>query len=290
MDWIISIQKAIDYVEEHILEEINYEKVAKYAYSSSFHFQRIFTAVCGFTLGEYVRNRRLSLAGEELAKGESKVLDIALKYGYDTHESFSRAFSRFHGVSPSQAKNGALIKSYSRLSVKLILSGGTTLNYRIEKKESFDLVVRKKSFPKNQELKEVEIAQFWGECFSNGTVNEIIKYANDKIFGKSIVGASFETETTEDDFPYAIGASYNGETIIEEHLSVVRIPAHTYIAFKCAGRMPEAFKDTCRQICNEFFPTSEYQPCGLDFEVYPPIDEHNSNYSCEIWVAVEKRI
>ena len=101
MDRITGLQRALDYVEENITEQINYEEAAKRAYSSSFHFQRVFNAICGFTPGDYIRFRRLSLAGSELASTDRKVIDVALKYGYDTPESFSRAFTRFHGISPS---------------------------------------------------------------------------------------------------------------------------------------------------------------------------------------------
>ena len=105
MDWIQGVQRAVDYVEAHITEPIDYEEAAKQAYSSSFHFQRVFSILCGFTLGDYIRMRRLSLAGNELASSGIRVIDAALKYGYDTPESFSRAFTRFHGVTPSQAKH-----------------------------------------------------------------------------------------------------------------------------------------------------------------------------------------
>lgn len=105
MDWVIGIQKAIDYIEEHLTDEIDYEKVAAQSYSSSFHFQRVFSILCGFTLGEYIRNRRLSLAGAELAGRDVKVIDVALKYGYDNPDSFARAFQKFHGVTPKAAKS-----------------------------------------------------------------------------------------------------------------------------------------------------------------------------------------
>ena len=104
MNWIQGIQSAIDYVEANITEEIDFEEAARQAYSSSFHFQRVFGILCGFSLGEYIRMRRLSLAGEELSKGNAKIIDIALRYGCDTPESFSRAFTRFHGIAPSGAR------------------------------------------------------------------------------------------------------------------------------------------------------------------------------------------
>lgn len=290
MDWIIGIQRAIDYVEEHIAEEIDYEEAAKRAYSSSFHFQRTFAIICGFTLGEYIRNRRLSLAGEELIDGKSKVIDVALKYGYETPESFSRAFARFHGVPPSRAGKGAVLKSFSRLFVKLILSGGTTMNYRIERAEAFDLLVKRRRFPKNQELTTAEITGFWGECTADGTIGRLARHAREGIFGKSILGVSFEAEGTDSEFPYGIGVVCGGNADEEEAgLSVVGIPAHTYAVFECKGKMPEAFQKVCRYICTEFFPTSEYAPCGLEFEVYPSADVANPDYTCEIWVAVVKK-
>ena len=123
MDWVHGIQRAIDYVEAHITEKIDYEEVAKEAYSSPFHFQRVFGVLCGYTLGDYIRMRRLTLAAEELTATNEKIIDVALKYGYDTPESFTRAFSKVHGFTPTEVRNGATVTSFSRLSVKLILSG-----------------------------------------------------------------------------------------------------------------------------------------------------------------------
>ena len=106
MDWITGIQRALDYTEAHLTEEIDYEAVAKEALSSPFHFQRMFGMLCGFSLGDYIRMRRLTLAAEELMRTDRKVIDIALQYGYDTPESFSRAFLRFHGIAPTHARQG----------------------------------------------------------------------------------------------------------------------------------------------------------------------------------------
>ena len=146
MNWIQGIQKAIDYIEENITEKIEYEEVAKRAYSSSFHFQRMFGIMCGFTLGEYIRKRRLTLAGNELLNKNLKVIDVAFKYGYETPESFARAFQKFHGIMPSQVKNGSSLKSFSRLSVKIDLIGGNEMNYKIEERPEKILVGYKKRF------------------------------------------------------------------------------------------------------------------------------------------------
>ena len=161
--------------------------------------------------GEYIRWRRLSLAGSELLQSNEKIIDLAMKYGYDTPESFSRAFTRFHGIAPSQAKNNsAVLKSFSRLSVKLILNGGNTMDYRIETKEAFKLIMKKKKVSRSQELTAAEIGEFWKKCGSDGTIESLCKYIpEENIFKDCIVGASFGKDATDEEFPYAIGAMYN---------------------------------------------------------------------------------
>ena len=113
MDWAIGMQKAIDYIEDNLTETIDYDTVAAQSFSSSYHFQRVFSILCGFTVGEYIRNRRLSLAGTELATSDAKVIDIALKYGYESPDSFAKAFQKFHGILPSRPKTTAAALSPS---------------------------------------------------------------------------------------------------------------------------------------------------------------------------------
>jgi AraC family transcriptional regulator len=292
MDWITGIQRAVYYVEAHILEPIDYEEVAKQAYSSSFHFQRVFGILCGFTLGDYIRMRRLSMAGNELSSSGIRVIDAALKYGYDTPESFSRAFTRFHGVSPSQAKQGGVaLKSFSPLSVKLIVDGGNTMNYRIETKDAFQLICKKMRASCKEEMTPEQVSFFWQECNADGTISALCKYVPERnIFKNYLVGASFGKDAADAEFPYAVGACYNGAPVTDAGLTVEQIPAHTYVVFPCIGKMPEAFSKLYQQIYSEFFPTSEYQPCGgTDFEAYPSADVTDPDYTCEIWVAVEKK-
>lgn len=147
MDWITGIQNAIDYIETHLTETIDYDIVAKQSFSSTYHFQRIFSILCGFTVGEYIRNRRLSLAGSELATSDIKVIDVAMKYGYESPDSFAKAFQKFHGVTPSSARmNGSKLRSFSRLILKISLEGGKLMNYRIEEKPEMILTGYKKHF------------------------------------------------------------------------------------------------------------------------------------------------
>lgn len=147
MDWIKGLQRSIDYIEEHLTETIDHETVAAQSFSSSYHFQRVFSILCGFTIGEYIRSRRLSLAGVELAAGNAKVIDVALKYGYESPDSFAKAFKKFHGILPSEVKKGdSNLKSFSRLVLKISLEGGTFMDYRIEKKPEMILTGYKAHF------------------------------------------------------------------------------------------------------------------------------------------------
>lgn len=122
MDWVDAISKAIQYIEEHITEELTADRISENINISSFYFQKGFAMLCGFTIAEYIRNRRLALAGNDLATGEEKIIDIAMKYGYDSPDSFTRAFTRFHGVTPTVArKEQVMLKSFAPLKVKLSL-------------------------------------------------------------------------------------------------------------------------------------------------------------------------
>ncbi len=290
MDWITGIQRALDYTEVHLTEEIDYEAVAKQAYSSSFHFQRIFGMLCGFSLSEYIRMRRLSLAADELHRTDFKVIDIALKYGYDTPESFSRAFTRFHGITPTDARRGGNVKSFSRLSVKLILSGGNTMDYRIETKHAFKIICKQKQVNKPQgDTATADISAFWNESSQNGTMETLCKYAKfDNLQG--ILGICFSGEVADSGFPYGIGVEYNGAPVTDNGFDVIEIPTYTYAVFQCKGKMPDAFKDTYQKICTEFFPQSNYEyGSGVELEVYPSADTQDPNYTCEIWIAVNEK-
>ena len=292
MEWISEIQRAIDYIEQHLTEEIDYEAAAREAYSSSFHFQRVFSILCGFTLGEYVRMRRLSLAANDIIHTDEKIIEIAMKYGYDTPESFTRAFTRFHGVTPSEAKRGAVVKSFSRLSVKLTLIGGTTMDYRIEKVDALKIVCKKKQVTKPENATATaDISAFWDDCTSDGTIKNILGYFPKEPRLKGLLGICFSCDMEANKFPYGIGVEYDGRPLADDSLEVVEIPENTYAVFACRGKMPESFSDTYKKIVTEFFPQNpryEYGQ-GVELEVYPSDDVDNPNYYCEIWIAVKEK-
>ena len=147
MEWVVGIQRAIDYIEDHITEELDYEEIARTGFSSSYHFQRVFSILCGYTLGEYIRSRRLTLAGMELAADKIRVIDAAVKYRYESPDSFAKAFARFHGITPSAAREpGARLRSFARLSIRISLEGGGSMDYRIEEKPEMVLTGYKRFF------------------------------------------------------------------------------------------------------------------------------------------------
>lgn len=154
--WADGLQSAMQYIEDNLTEELQITDIAAKANVSPFYFQRIFSALCGFSVGEYIRNRRLALAGEELSAKNAKIIDIALKYGYDSPDSFTRAFTKFHGVSPSAAKeNGAELKAFAPVRIKLTLEGGIMTEYKIVKKEAFTLIGMAQSFNSDSSYEEI---------------------------------------------------------------------------------------------------------------------------------------
>ena len=291
MNWIQGIQRAIDYVEAHITEEIDFEEVAKQAYSSSFHFQRVFGILCGFSLGEYIRMRRLSLAGEELSRGNAKIIDAALKYGYDTPESFSRAFARFHGITPSEARHGGKVKIFTPLSVKLTFTGGSKMDYRIEKREAFQVVCKRKRVGKPQSANATpDITAMWQEFGADGTMGRLIACLPEHPVMKGLLGICFSSELNAKQFPYGIGVEYDGRPI-DDDLEVVTIPAHTYAVFTSRGKLPDAFIETYHRIVTEFFlQSAQYEYAeNVEFEVYSSADVSDPDYQCEIWIAVNEK-
>lgn len=291
MDWTVGISRALDYIEDNIREKIDFGAVAREAASSPFHFQRVFGLLCGCTLGDYIRMRRLTLAAEELCRTDKRIIDIALDYGYTTPESFCRAFTRFHGTSPTEVRRDGKYRVFSRLFVKLIITGGDTMNCKIIKLDAFTLACRRKHVNKPEgDTATTDISLFWEESGKSGALQSIGKYGRyDRIGG--MLGVCFSNEMDDSGFPYGIGVDYNGRPIEDEGIELVEIPAQTYAVFEIKGKLPEAFHDTYMRICTEFFPQSkDYEyGSGIELEVYPSPDTNSSEYSCETWIAVKEK-
>lgn len=279
MDWIQSLNKAIAYMEQNLLTDLSPEDVAKQVHISNYHFQRAFHLLTGMTIGEYIRSRRLSLAGHELAASNSKVIDIALKYQYETPESFAKAFSRFHGITPSQARiQGAHLKSLNRLLIKITLEGGTVMDYRIESKKAFQALVKVQTF--TPETSQKGIPAFWSDYFSSGMQHQV----------PGAIGICEQEKACDKEFNYGIGCIYTPGKNIPEGFKLLEIPAYTWVIFRCVGPMPGAIQDTWSRIYSEWLPQAEYQLLpDYDLEVYTEGDNQSSDYVSEIWIPVTKK-
>ena len=300
MDWITGIQNAINYIEEHITEELDYEKIAQQSFSSPFHFQRVFSILCGYTLGEYIRNRRLSLAGAELTQGREKVIDIAYKYGYETPESFAKAFQKFHGITPSQARgSGMTLRSFSPLSIKVTLEGGSVMNYRIEEKPSMVLTGYKRRFtgdPNDRSLQshnfacENRVYQYILQGMNRDHVNSYQVLTN---FGPDGYDFYFAHELPKyalEDFDDDLGEMAK----CFEHL---QIPAGQYLVCETERcKYPTNQIEVLRkQAVSQWLPTSGYElrdapEIGVIHWFWEEGNEklNNSKY-CEVWLPIQKK-
>lgn len=286
MDWITGMQKAIDYIEDNLTKELDYNEIAKRAYVSSFYFQRIFSILCGYTTGDYIRNRRLTLAGAELLSTDAKVIDIALKYGYETPESFSRAFTRFHGITPSSARRvGANLKSFGQLSMKLSLEGGDTMDYRIEKKEAFNVIAIRKQFYLDNSLNKQSIPEFWSELRQDGTLKKIESFSNGVLPG--IIGIC--VNGIDGHFDYCIAVPTNLKSS-KEGFEIFKIPNSTFAVFHFTGPLHEEMSKAEKRIFSEWMPTSGFKPVmTAELEVYSDKPHDAQDYEFWIYVPVEKK-
>lgn len=300
MDWIIGIQNAIDYIEEHITEPLDFDRIAARSFSSPFHFQRVFSILCGYTLGEYIRNRRLSLAGLELANTHARVIDVALKYGYETPESFTRAFLKFHGISPSQARrDGAMLKSFSPLHVQISLEGGNVMNYKIEHKDAMHLTGFKRHFSGDPSAKNMQDHNFACET----RVQQYLLEGMSRDFDNTY---QVLTNFTPDGYDFYIAKKLPGWALedFEEDLGEVahwfehlQIPEGLYMVCQTERtQWPCDLQDELRrQAVSQWLPTS-----GYELRNAPEIsvihwfweegnDDLNSSRYCELWLPIEKK-
>jgi len=277
MGWIGGIQNAIEYIEDNLTEELSIQDIAEKACLSAFYFQRIFSTLCGFTVGEYIRNRRLSLAAQEISKSDAKVIDVALKYGYCSPDSFTRAFAKFHGISPSAAKlKGANLKSFARVKIKLILEGGTMLEYKIVEKDQFTVMGKVRSF--NSDTSYDEIPKFWDEHVHSEESKIVCG-----MYGVCVDGDG-------KNFDYMIADNYLPWNEVPEGYETRVIPAGTWAVFPCRGALPKSLQDVNAKIWSEWLPgCKEYKLAGnYNIEMYAPPTENPEDYYCEIWIPVEK--
>ncbi|QNK39536.1 AraC family transcriptional regulator [Caproicibacter fermentans] len=287
MDWIQGMRGAIDYMEEHLTEPADFTRIAREAGSSPFHFMRMFEILTGMTVGEYLRRRRLTLAGQELSMSGAKVIDVALRYGYSTPEAFTRAFRRFHGISPSAARApGANLRSIGKLSIQITLKGDCVLNYKLIEKEAFTVVGKKLRVSCKDGENYRVIPQFCAKCSQDGTFDYLQPLA-DKSIGALGICTNFSEQT--DDFDYYCAAEHDGSQI-PDGMETLAVPKRTWAVFESVGPMPGAIQDVWKRIFSEWFPSSGYEHAdGPELEVYEKGDMSAPDYHSAVWIPVVKK-
>lgn len=213
MGWVESIQKAIDYIEANlIISNLTTYDIAKVANSSVFHFQRMFSILTDHTVSDYIRRRRLTLAAQDLISTDEKIIDLALKYGYETPEAFTKAFRKQHGVSPTEArKRIGTLQSYNRLIIQINLKGAIPMNYRIVEKDAFQVVGVKRTYNCQNGENTMGIPQFWEDAHIDGTNDQLFSLNNGEIvgvLGVCIVNADQKSRGLMD---YWIATAHHGE-------------------------------------------------------------------------------
>ncbi|MCM1522845.1 MAG: AraC family transcriptional regulator [Ruminococcus sp.] len=288
MDWLKAFQRSLDFIEEHLTEPLRVKDIAEEMNISEFYYRKIFGVICGFTVGEYIRNRRLTLAGCELSRG-GRVTDIALKYGYNTPEGFARAFAAFHGITPIEAKRGGRVRTFGRVCVKISVKGGNIMEHRIIKESGFKVAEKRMECPVdtgNDDQNRL-IPDFWDKCREDGTVSKLLELSCGR---KYIFGICYaHTEEKSQTFTYSIAARLpDGDTAVPDGFTVTEIPARRWAEFECTGAMPMAIRKLWHSICTEFFPSSSYEPTyEMDIEVYPEGDMTDEGYKSMIRVPVK---
>ena len=296
MEWIESLQKAITYMEEHLFEDINYEDVARQVHISSYEFHRAFSFVTGMTANAYIRNRRLSLAGNELVKSDARITDLAMKYGYDTPESFTKAFTRFHGIAPKTAREQAgKLVLFNPLTITLDVKGGKSMDYRIvqTKEKKFLALVREFSNGIINDEANHDVADFWGECNSNQMLSPIWMLRED---GKrDLYGLCSPTTEGKDTFEYGIGiiidedtADFDQAELEKKGFVIWDVNPGTYVVFDCVGENGDCITQTWSMFYKEFLPQMGYEASQeTDYELY--YDGTRPDIFCELWIPISKK-
>ena len=289
------IQQAINYMEEHICENINYADVAKSVHMSSYNFHRTFSFIVGMTANEYMRKRRLTLAAGELQENDISVIDAAYKYRYESPESFSKAFTRFHGSTPKQAKQkGAKLHLFNPLVIKIILEGGSIMDYRMEHKESQKFLAFVKAFPNEivNDDNDHSIPDFWTECSERNLIEPMQSLRKE---GKrDLYGLCSPTKDNENHFNYGIGILMDEDTdftkleqFTNKGYSIWETRPADYAVFQCFGPDSNCLGETWDKFFKEFIPQTGYmQTDDTDYEIY--FENEEKNLFCELWVPVKK--
>jgi AraC family transcriptional regulator len=283
MDWIEKMNEAIIYIEQHITDTLNTEDIAKIAGCSTYHFQRMFAYMTGVPLSEYIRRRRMSLAVVDLISDDMKIIDVALKYGYQSPTAFNRAFQSVHGIAPSLVKlDGVSVKSYSPLSFQMVIKGVESLEFRIEAKEAFRVVGISIPLYGDFEGMAEPVEQVWKIAGNNGTIQKL-----KRLIGKEQSGLLEVMIPDENAESWRYLISVATDAPIEESLEEYIVDAYTWAIFSYEGKTIEETQDLGKRVISEWLPTSGYEyDNGPDISVHAK--EDTAGAILEYWLPIKK--
>jgi Uncharacterized protein conserved in bacteria len=290
MDSLKRMNDALNYIEENLDGEIDFKEVAKLAFCSEYHFQRMFSFLAGASLSEYIRRRRLTVAAFELNNRNIRIIDLAIKYGYKSPDSFTRAFQSLHGITPSEARcNGKSLKAYPRMTFQLSIKGGNEMNYRIEKKEAFRIIGIKKRVPIIFNGVNPEIAAMW-QSLTVETINKLKKLSNIEPMGLISASVNFSEGRMEEkgELDHYIGAATTKEC--PDNLSELEVSPSTWAVFEAVGSFPDTLQNVWGRIYSEWFPSSNYeQTKGPEILWNENKDVTSPTFKSEIWIPIIKK-
>jgi AraC family transcriptional regulator len=283
------MNQALAYIEEHLADEIDFNRVERLALCSEYHFRRMFSFLAGVTISEYIRRRRLTLAAFELVHRNARVIDIALKYGYNSPDSFTRAFYGLHGITPTEARHtGQPLKAYPRMTLQLMIKGENEMNYRIEDKAGFRIVGIMERVPLIYEGVNPEIASMW-ESLDDDMISTLKALSNVEPMGLLSASTNFsEGRLDGGELDHYIGVATTREH--PENLTRLEVPASTWAVFESVGPFPETLQNIWGRIYSEWFPSSSYeQVAGPEILWNENKDVGSPTFRSEIWIPVSKR-
>lgn len=291
MDWLDRMTAAMDYIETHLTDEIDYFQVARVARCSEYHFRRMFPFMTGVPLSEYIRRRRLSLAASELSNSTLSVADIAKKYGYDSPDAFTRAFKSWHEITPSQVQKGSQsIKAYPRMTFHMSIIGGTEMKHRIIEKGAFNIVGVMKRVPIVFEGVNPEVAAMW-KNLSGDTIKKLKSLSNTEPKGLIQTSTNFDKGRMEEKggLDHYIGVATKDDNK-NDKFTKLSVPTTTWAVFEMEDSTTENIQSTWGRIYSEWFPESHYELSeGPEILWNEQMDNSSTDQKSEIWIPVVKK-
>lgn len=285
-----SMNRALNYIEENLADEMDWNEIAKIALCSEYHFKKMFSFLSGVSLSEYIRRRRLTLAAFDLQNKEVKIIDIAIKYGYHSPDSFTRAFQHLHGITPSEARNnGQSLKAYPKMTFQLIIKGGNEMNFRIENKEAFRILGIKKRVRIVFHGVNPEIASMWASL-DDEAIRMLKSLSNVEPIGLISASTNFSEERMEEkgELDHYIGVATTKEC--PDDLTQLEVPTLTWAVFEAIGHFPGTLQEVWGRIYSEWFPSSNYEQIdGPEILWNESKDITSPTFKSEIWIPIKKK-